>query len=407
MASETQDEQPWSEEEKRQLRRMRVHPSVNYPGRLRSLVAYCTRLDATVYGLTQGKATVKVSRGLARKILGLVREGKLDWVLARGARSQVDLEVHRRLLIDLACTFRDHAFSQPSVFPSDVVEKMVLREWGLAAPEPKPAWERNDLLPFLADHLEGSAVWRVLEEREEAHTRFRSACWELRRLIPHKVVKYAGIFRLQLVDSEDVARHLRGGDDLEALAGRRLGPFLTDAVAVAVVEMLQRSGSIVDNARFLAANPVLSGRPLALEARPTASDREMLWWGKLLLGCVRAGHSQVIDRTLLDVMNSELEGERWKGAVNALDQLHWRPYVHEVKQAADALVRSDSLASAIIRGECAGCRGATGAPRPRSELEVPTARSSSTGVTKETVTFSSPASNIPTRRHGQDLRTPE
>ena len=72
-----------SKDEERQLIELRLSPRRNAPEKLHALVQHFMN-NGTVWAVTEGDmGPVRVSKDLARKVNGLVRSGKLTWVLNR------------------------------------------------------------------------------------------------------------------------------------------------------------------------------------------------------------------------------------------------------------------------------------------------------------------------------------
>ena len=82
------DGMTWTQEEVRELKRLRLDPIRNTPDRLRSLVEHFLKPGASVFAVTEGKGPVRVSKVLARKVRDLTLESALGWVVEDGPREQ-------------------------------------------------------------------------------------------------------------------------------------------------------------------------------------------------------------------------------------------------------------------------------------------------------------------------------
>ena len=86
----------WTNEEVKLLRHLKLDPVQNQPEKLCALVKHFTKPNASIFAITEGesKTELKVSKGLARKVRDLIREGKLDWLAQRssgGARDRTGM----------------------------------------------------------------------------------------------------------------------------------------------------------------------------------------------------------------------------------------------------------------------------------------------------------------------------
>ena len=77
----------WNTEEVQLLKELRLHPVQNSPEKLIGLIRYFAGPSASVFGVTEGNASPRVSKDLARKVRDLMRDGRLDWVLARDQKT--------------------------------------------------------------------------------------------------------------------------------------------------------------------------------------------------------------------------------------------------------------------------------------------------------------------------------
>ncbi len=78
----------WNSEEVKELRRLRLDPIRNTPGKLRSLVEHFLKPGASVFAVTEGNGPVRVSKVLARKVRDLTLESALGWVVEDGPLEQ-------------------------------------------------------------------------------------------------------------------------------------------------------------------------------------------------------------------------------------------------------------------------------------------------------------------------------
>jgi hypothetical protein len=84
------DGMTWTQEEVRELRRLRLDPIRNTPAKLRLLVAHFLKPEASVFAVTEGDGPVRVSKALARKVRDLTLKGALGWVVEDGLRKEAD-----------------------------------------------------------------------------------------------------------------------------------------------------------------------------------------------------------------------------------------------------------------------------------------------------------------------------
>ena len=80
----------WTQEEVRGLKKLRLDPIRNTPGRLRPLVEHFLKPGASVFAVTEGDGPVRVSKALARKVRDLTSKGELRWVLEDRLREEGD-----------------------------------------------------------------------------------------------------------------------------------------------------------------------------------------------------------------------------------------------------------------------------------------------------------------------------
>jgi len=71
----------WNSEEVKELRRLRLDPLRNTPAKLRPLVEHFLKPGASVFAVTEGDGSVRVSKALARKVRDLTSKGALGWVV--------------------------------------------------------------------------------------------------------------------------------------------------------------------------------------------------------------------------------------------------------------------------------------------------------------------------------------
>ena len=84
------DGMTWSQEEVRELKRLRLDPVRNTPAKLRSLVEHFLKPGASVFAVTEGEGPVRVSKALVRKVRDLILGGALDWVVGNRPRKDDD-----------------------------------------------------------------------------------------------------------------------------------------------------------------------------------------------------------------------------------------------------------------------------------------------------------------------------
>jgi hypothetical protein len=82
------DGMTWSQEEVRELKKLRLDPVRNTPAKFRLLVAHFLKPGASVFAVTEGEGPVRVSKTLARKVGDLALNGDLDWVVGDGPRKE-------------------------------------------------------------------------------------------------------------------------------------------------------------------------------------------------------------------------------------------------------------------------------------------------------------------------------
>jgi len=80
----------WTQEEIRELKRLRFDPIRNTPAKLRSLVEHVLKPGASVFAVTEGEGPVRVSKALARKVRDLTLKGALGWVVEDAVRKEGD-----------------------------------------------------------------------------------------------------------------------------------------------------------------------------------------------------------------------------------------------------------------------------------------------------------------------------
>jgi len=84
------DGMTWNSEEVKELRRLRLDPIRNTPGKLRPLVEHFLKPGASVFAVTEGDGPVRVSKALARKVRDLTSKGALGWVVEDRLRKEED-----------------------------------------------------------------------------------------------------------------------------------------------------------------------------------------------------------------------------------------------------------------------------------------------------------------------------
>ena len=75
------DGMTWSQEEVRELKRLRLDPIRNTPAKFRLLVEHFLKPGASVFAVTEGDGPVRVSKTLARKVRDLTSKGEMGWVV--------------------------------------------------------------------------------------------------------------------------------------------------------------------------------------------------------------------------------------------------------------------------------------------------------------------------------------
>jgi hypothetical protein len=80
----------WTQEEVRGLKKLRLDPIRNTPGKLRPLVEHFLKPGSSVFAVTESDGTVRVSKALARKVRDLTLEGALGWVVDDRLRKEGD-----------------------------------------------------------------------------------------------------------------------------------------------------------------------------------------------------------------------------------------------------------------------------------------------------------------------------
>ena len=78
----------WTQEEIKELKKLRLDPIRNTPAKFRLLVAHFLKPGASVFAVTDGEGPVRVSKALARKVRDLALNGDLDWVVEDGSRKE-------------------------------------------------------------------------------------------------------------------------------------------------------------------------------------------------------------------------------------------------------------------------------------------------------------------------------
>jgi len=68
----------WTKEHRIRLRKMHLDPVRSSPDRIRGMMKYFRKPDASIWGVV---GLFKVSRPLARKVRDYTLEGSLDWVI--------------------------------------------------------------------------------------------------------------------------------------------------------------------------------------------------------------------------------------------------------------------------------------------------------------------------------------
>ena len=84
------DGMTWNSVEVKDLRRLRLDPIRNTPGKLRLLVEHFLKPGASVFAVTEGDGPVRVSKALARKVRDLTSKGALKWVVEDRLRKEGD-----------------------------------------------------------------------------------------------------------------------------------------------------------------------------------------------------------------------------------------------------------------------------------------------------------------------------
>ncbi len=84
------DGMTWNSEEVKELRRLRLDPIRNTPGKLRPLVEHFLKPGASVFAVTEGDGPVRVSKALVRKVRDLTSKGNMGWVVEDRPREEGD-----------------------------------------------------------------------------------------------------------------------------------------------------------------------------------------------------------------------------------------------------------------------------------------------------------------------------
>ena len=82
------DGMTWTQEEVRGLKKLRLDPIRNTPGKLRPLVEHFLKPGSSVFAVTEGDGPVRVSKALARKVRDLTLNGALGWVVEDTVRKE-------------------------------------------------------------------------------------------------------------------------------------------------------------------------------------------------------------------------------------------------------------------------------------------------------------------------------
>ena len=82
------DGMTWTQEEVRGLKKLRLDPIRNTPGKLRPLVEHFLKPGSSVFAVTEGDGPVRVSKALARKVRDLTSKGEVGWVLEDRLREE-------------------------------------------------------------------------------------------------------------------------------------------------------------------------------------------------------------------------------------------------------------------------------------------------------------------------------
>lgn len=345
----------WSREEIAHLRSLKINPTRSDPIKLRKLVEYASDPKTSRWGLEHGTGGAKASRLLARKILDLTRDGQLDWVLYRTPGPEFDRKIHNDLLVELGREFHKEVFRISPLFPSEIVERSLQDEWGIKASDDPLTSGHSDLMPLLVAHLDGTEQWRVLELRHKLHRAYVGLCGQLRCVLTCAILECSNTRELKLAPSNEIYLHIRQGGDPASFVDQSDGEFLTEAVSVFALDTLMASGEVLDRFRFLAARPGFSGRPAEFEVRQLSDNRVAAWWGEWPVAVINPERWPTVMSDLHDLVTKSLPGSNWRSLIEAWDLLHWNPYQPGIKEQVEDLVRSDRLASAIVRGQCSEC----------------------------------------------------
>ena len=276
-------------------------------------------------------------------------------MLYRVPGPEIDRKIHNDLLVDLGQAFQKELFNVPLFYPSEIVERSIRDEWGIEASEDYLTSGQSDLMHLLVAHLDGTEQWRALELRHKLHMIYVGLCSQLRLDLNCTILKYANIRELSLAPSNDIYLHIRQGGDLASYTDQSHGEFLTDAISVFAVDTLMASGDLLDRLRFVTASPGFSGRPAGFNLRSLSDERVAAWWGGWPVAVVNRERWPVVMNALHDLVEKSLPRSNWRSLTETWDLLHWNPHQPGVKQQVEDLVRSDRLASAIVRGQCSEC----------------------------------------------------
>ncbi len=205
----------WSKDEERQLIELRLSPRRNAPEKLHALVQHFMN-NGTVWAVTEGDmGPVRLSKDLARKVNGLVRSGKLTWVLNRTdlpsevrlRTAEKELGPHKSELYYFGVRLRDRlklprpdqvVGTSPKFSPDDLglwggpgIDESI-RDQEVEAVEEKWGFDAYDARshPVFDDfrrHLAEARCWELLDRVEEIFLAYKSVSGQVYEQIQSEI----------------------------------------------------------------------------------------------------------------------------------------------------------------------------------------------------------------------------
>ena len=191
----------WTTDEVRRLRQLVLDPVQNTRKKLRVLVEHFNEPGASVFAVTEGTAGPCVSKGLARKVRDLTRQGRLDWLIEPSQLSDDNRRAQRELITDpllvglrkqhlaelceVASQLRGEvSVPRPDAEVRDTANRLVASYWRVG-PKGKCSLpvEDHELYCFLKQHLGRDEVWVRLEALRAQLPVYRQQCKELLKVI--------------------------------------------------------------------------------------------------------------------------------------------------------------------------------------------------------------------------------